>query len=410
MLKPILRSDIQPVTAFVEGRQMITFHDPYQLTDKRVAMDMNLLPLLQLMDGHHDLRDIQVVLMKRQGGRMIHIAQVESMIEQLDQACLLNSESFHQKMNRLQSQFSGQENRFPVYAGKSYPSDREQLKQFIHKVENNLKPLNAEINQDAITGILAPHIDIQIAVETYVSTYRHIKDKDYDLVIILGINHQEQAGLFSISEKNYITPFGDIKTDKDFISKLKRGVPKGTLTPDDFGHKMEHSIEFQTIFLQYFLKDSFFMVPILCGSVHEFIIGRKDLFADHRFMGMVHGMEALIGEKRGHVLIVAGVDLSHIGLKFGDSLPADSLLPQARLNDRKILSCLMAHEPDKILHHAIETQDRYHGCGLPAILLFARLLRENRADVLHFDTYDERGTQSAVNYASLIFTTSSCDS
>jgi predicted class III extradiol MEMO1 family dioxygenase len=80
------------------------------------------------------------------------------------------------------------------------------------------------------------------------------------------------------------------------------------------------------------------------------------------------------------------------------------------LNDRKILSCLMAHEPDKILHHAIETQDRYHGCGLPAILLFARLLRENRADVLHFDTYDERGTQSAVNYASLIFTTSSCDS
>jgi AmmeMemoRadiSam system protein B len=406
MLKPVLRSDIQPVTTFVEGRQMITFHDPHHLSDKRIAIDMHLLPLLQQLDGQYDLRDIQMALMKRHGGRIIPIAQVESLIEQLDQACLLKSASFHHKMNRLQAEFSSQKNRLPVYAGKSYLSEPEQLAQFIQNVENNLKPLHSENKQGSITGILAPHIDIKVAGEVYVNTYRHLKEKHFDLVIVLGVNHQRQEELYSVSEKNYITPFGEIKTDKAFISALKKKVPEGTLTPDDFGHKMEHSIEFQTIFLQYFLKDPFVMVPILCGSVHEFIHERKDLFADARFQGMVHGMETLIQDRKGRVLIVAGVDFSHVGLKFGDSLPADSILPRAKSNDGTILSFLARSNPEKILHHAIETQDQYHVCGLPAILFFARLLRENHADILHFETYDERETQSAVNYASLIFTAS----
>jgi AmmeMemoRadiSam system protein B len=404
MQKPVLRADIQPVTTFVDGRQKITFHDPYDLIDKRVAIDIHLVPLLQLLDGRHDIRDIQMVLMKRQGGRIVYISEVESWIEQLDQACLLNSEFYHHKMNRLRDEFISQKNRLAAYAGKSYISEPEQLIQFIQKVENNLKPLNSKNTRDSITGVLAPHIDIKIAGETYINTYRHLKEKQYDLVIVLGINHQSQDGLYSVSEKSYITPFGEIKTDRAFISELKCTVPEGTLSPDDFGHKIEHSIEFQTIFLQYFLKEPFVMVPILCGSVHEFILYGKDLFSDARFAGMVHGIERLIQERKGRILIVAGVDLAHVGLKFGDTLPADSILPQAKSNDSKILSFLTKDEPEKILQHTIETQDRYHLCGLPAILLFACLLRKSHANILHFETYNERETQSAVNYASLIFT------
>jgi len=406
MQKPVLRSDIQPVTTLVNGRRMIAFHDPYQLTDKKIAIDMHLLPLLQLLDGRHDLRDIQMGLMKRQDGRIVYLSEIESLIEQLDQACILNSESFQRKMYRLRAEFISSENRLPVHAGKSYMSEPEALSRFIQNVENNLKPLNAENIQDSITGILAPHIDINIAGSTYVDTYRHLKGKHYDLVIILGVNHQNQDGLYSVSEKNYITPFGEIQTDRTFTTELKRKMPEGTLSSDDFGHKTEHSIEFQTIFLQYFLKGPFEMAPILCGSVHEFIFRRKNLFADHRFLEMVHGMETLIRESKSRVLIVAGVDLSHVGLKFGDSLPASSILPRARSNDRTILSMLAKDEPEKILHHAIETQDQYHICGLPAILLLACLLRKNRADIIQFETYDEQATQSAVNYASMIFSAS----
>ncbi len=406
MQKPVLRSDIQPVTTFVGGRRMITFHDPHQLTDKKIAIDMHLLPLLQLLDGRHDLRDIQMGLMQRHGGRMVYISDIESLIEQFDQACLLNSESFQNKMYRLRSEFIGRKDRLPVFAGKSYMSEPEALAQFIQNVENNLKPINSGNIQGSVTGILAPHIDINIAGGTYVDTYRHIKGKHYDLVVILGVNHQTQDGLYSVSDKNYITPFGEIQTDRAFIADLKNKIPGGALSSDDFGHKTEHSIEFQTIFLQYFLKGPFMMVPILCGSVHEYIFGRQNLFTDYRFLEMVHRTKTLIQERKSRVLIVAGVDLSHIGLKFGDSLPASSILPRARSNDRMILSILSEDDPEKILHHAVESQDQYHVCGLPAILLLASLLRGNRADILQFETYDEQETQSAVNYASMIFSAS----
>lgn len=406
MQKPVLRSDIQPVTTFVNGRRMIAFHDPHELTDSSLAIDVHLLHFLQLLDGRHDLRDIQMGLMKQQGGRMVYMSEIESLIEQLDQACILNSESFRNKLHRLRDEFINRKNRLPVYAGKSYMSEPEVLKQFIQNVENNLKPLNSENIQDSITGILAPHIDITIGSNTYVNVYRYLKGKHYDLVIILGVNHQGQDGLFSVSEKNYITPFGEIQTDRDFIMELKRNMPEGALSSDDFGHKTEHSIEFQTIFLQYFLKGPFAMAPILCGSIHEFIFQRKNLFDDHRFLEMVHRMRKLVQERRSRVLIVAGVDLSHTGLKFGDSMPASSTLPRAVSSDRTVLNMLTRGEPEKIMQHAIETQDQYHICGLPAILLLSSLIGEDHADIIQFETYDEQETQSAVNYASMIFSAS----
>lgn len=403
MNKPVLRSDIQPIATIVKGRQMIVFHDPYRLTDHSIALDMNTLPILQLLDGKHDLRDIQTILMKRQGGRIVYISEIESFIETLDRACLLDSDHFAHKLSKLRSEFSNRENRSPVHAGKAYFAEPDQLSQFIQDVENNLSHDNMRHIPDTITGVLAPHIDIKVAGEVYVDTYRHLKGKHYDLVIILGINHHAQDGLYSVSGKNYLTPYGEIKSDRKFISALKELVPEGTLTSDDFGHMTEHSIEFQTIFLQHYLGDSFSIVPILCGGIHEFICQKKTFLNDERFRGMVEGLKKLQQGVKGNTLLVAGVDLSHIGQKFGDRMPADAILPQATANDKSILSALAGGDVEKVYQIALDTQDRYRICGLPAILLIASLLKGNRADILHLDTSHERETQSAVNYASLIF-------
>jgi hypothetical protein len=102
---------------------MIAFHDPYHLTDHGIALDFNTLPLLELLDGLHDLTDIQAVLMKRQGGRIVYVSEIESFIDSLDRACLLESPFFHQKMCGLRSEFCDRKTRLPVHAGKSYVSD-----------------------------------------------------------------------------------------------------------------------------------------------------------------------------------------------------------------------------------------------------------------------------------------------
>jgi hypothetical protein len=403
MNKPVLRRDIQPITAIIKGRQMIAFHDPYRLTEHSIALDVNTLPILQLLDGRHDLRDIQTVLTKKQGGRIVYISEIESFIEMLDKACLLDSERYSDKMNRLRSEFTAQKKRLPVHAGRAYMADHDQLSRFIQEIESTLSPENFRAIPGTVTGILAPHIDIKTAGEVYVNTYRHLKGRHYDLVVILGINHHEQDGLYSVTGKNYLTPYGEIKSDREFISSLKKLVPEGTLAQDDFGHMTEHSIEFQTIFLQHYLGDSFSIVPILCGGIHEFLRHKKTILTDERFVGMVDAIKKLLEGKKGTTLFVAGVDLSHIGHKFGDQLPADALLPQATAHDKTLLSLLAQKDGEQIFQNALDNQDRYRICGLPAILLLASLLKGSRADILHFETYRERETQSAVNYASVIF-------
>ena len=155
-------------------------------------------------------------------------------------------------MDSLFTAFSRQEPRLCVHAGKSYDSDPERLARFIEESASELPP--PEFHLPEIHAVVAPHIDIRVARHTYVNAYRHLKGRQYDLAVILGINHHHQDGLFCVSPKNFMTPFGEIRTDRDFVEALGKSALPGTLTTHDFGHKIEHSIEFQTIFLHHYLK------------------------------------------------------------------------------------------------------------------------------------------------------------
>jgi MEMO1 family protein len=253
-----------------------------------------------------------------------------------------------------------------------------------------------------VHALVAPHIDIRVARHTYVNAYRHLKGRHYDLVVILGINHNLQDGLFCASSKNYHTPFGESRTDRDFVETLQGNALPGTFASNDFGHKIEHSIEFQTVFLQHYLKGPP-IVPLLCSGIHEFLFTKQNPFEDSRFMGFVESIRKQT-QKRGKVLFVAGVDFSHVGLKFGDGIPADSILARAQANDRLVLDALLAGDGRAIYENAAVTQDQYKVCGLPALVLLAELMSEKRGILLDYQAYREAATSSAVTYASALFT------
>jgi len=398
--KPALRTDIQIVMTHVEGRRMIVFQDPYNLSDQQIAVDAGTLPLLQMLDGCHELRDIQRELTNRSGGRIVSLSDIESFLDSLDRAFVLNSESFRREMDSLFTTFSCQESRLCVHAGKSYDSDPERLARFIEESEGELHPM--ELHLPEVHAIVAPHIDIRVARHAYTNAYRHLKGKCYDLVVILGINHSMQDGLFCVSSKNYQTPFGEIPTDRDFVEALKDRALPGTFATNDFGHKIEHSIEFQTVFLHYYLKGAS-IVPILCGGIHEYLFAKQSPFEDGRFMGLVETIREQT-KKRGNVLFVAGVDFSHVGLKFGDGIPADSILERAQANDRLILDALLAGDGRAIYENAAGTKDQYKVCGFPALVLLAELMSGKHGILLDYEIYREAATSSAVTYASAIFT------
>ena len=404
MKKPQLRRDIQPVPITMGSQQMITFVDPLQLSERCPAIGRDAVFILEMLDGTHDLRDIQMEMMRLSGGSLVPISTIESFVEQLDQAYLLESERFLETKRAFVEEFEGNPKRMPSHADKSYEADPVRLRAFIEETEAGLPDLDPDSCNGTIAGILAPHIDITVARSEYVDVYRRLKGRHYGLVVILGVNHHGMDGLYCISDKTYITPFGEMASDKEFVGELKKRVAAGTLASSDFDHKTEHSIEFQTIFLRHYLKGEAAIVPILCNSVHEFVLGSKTIFADERYTSMVQALKELIGERSGDVLIVAGVDFSHVGPKFGHSMPARNLLARAQENDETIIECLISNEPEKIFAHSRETQDQYNVCGLPSLLVFSALMNGCHAELLAHKAYDEETTRSAVTYASMVYT------
>lgn len=404
MNNPRLRRDIQPIPVMVGQRKMISFHDPLRIAREGIALDQGTVPLLQMLDGRHDLRDIQLGLMRKNAGRIIPMDEIEAFIRALDESFLLESERFIALKSRAVDEFCRSHDRAPCLAGKSYEKDPGKLVQSIAETERSLAPLHEDILSREIAGILAPHIDITVAWDVYIDAYRYLAGRNYDLVIVFGINHNGSGGLWSVSGKNYLTPLGGLYADQEFVAGLKARLPEGSLAENDFDHKTEHSIEFQTIFLRHYLGDTPRIVPILCGSIHEFILTGKTPLEDERFLAMRDAISDLTTERGLKTLMVAGVDFSHIGPKFGHNHPADALLPQAAAGDEAIIEGLMEASPEKIFAHAAKTRDFCNTCGLPSIILFSWLIGPCSPKLLAHRTYDEKVTQSAVTYASMIFT------
>lgn len=403
MEKPELRRDIDFVRAVVDGRQVIAVNDPLRLTGGQVILETSIASLLPLFNGACDLRDIQVALMRSRGGQLVSMDEIRGVTERLDELLLLHSERFLAALGKTRQEFSQQRDRHPFHAGKSYDAHAGNLAAFIEEAESRLSPLAPDSTSGEIAGVIAPHIDIQIAGTAYVDIYRRLRGRRYDLVIILGINHQAGSGLYSLSSKNYTTPFGIIPTDGKAVKAIVAQLASGTVAEDDFAHRTEHSLEFQTVFLHHYLSGSFSIIPILCNGIHELLAGGRDIFQDERFLGMAEALKSMIFNSGKRVLLVAGVDFAHIGMKFGHQNSADSLREETETNDKRILSCLERGDPKGIYDHALETRDRFNICGLPALLLFTHVLKDHPGRLVHHGYYDEKATKSAVTYASLVF-------
>lgn len=398
-----LRSDIQPVPVSSGKQRMISFLDPLHLAEAGISLDLSVVPVLRMLDGTHSIRDIQIELMHANGGNIIPIQEIEAFIHTLDESMLLESELFFARKQAILDEFSSARERTASLAGTSYEKDPGKLRESIGQVQLKLPPPDGEIISGGIRGIIAPHIDISIALDTYVDVYRYLEGRQYDLVIILGINHSGSDGLWSVSDKDYLTPLGPLNTDRDFVAGLRSRLPEGSLAASDFDHKAEHSVEFQTVFLKHYLGDGPKIVPILCGSIHEFIHAGKNPLADERFLAMRQALQDLTVERGLKTLIVSGVDFSHVGPKFGHDRPAQALLAKAEEYDEAVIAALEQGSPEKVFAHAAETKDYCNICGLPALMLSSWLLRPCTPKLLQRRVYNEAATRSAVTYASMLF-------
>jgi len=411
--KPVLRRDIELMPMQAEdGKTMIVARDPLEL-DKRgpVAMSAGALPLLSMLDGSHNSEDIRLMLVEQtaRAGQLtaIPLELVESMIRGLDKAYLLDNQRFQQARGKLIENFSALNARPAALAGKSYPQDKSKLEDFIDSLfiasgENKKLP---ELEDKAILAVVAPHIELNAGRKAYAAGYGALKGRSYDRVIILGVGHSMEHGLFSVTNKDYTTPLGSVPTDRLASARLKKSA--GALAAkDDFDHRSEHSIEFQVLFLQRVLEGQFTAVPVLCGSLFgELILGEYKRPAQiEELVPALDCLREILGEQGSKTLIVAGVDLSHVGPKFGDQKPAIQITAESSLHDRALLAALTALDTEAFCAEGKRVLDHYHVCGFSVLSMLLEIMPEGaRGMELGYQVWHEAPTRSAVSFAAAAF-------
>jgi MEMO1 family protein len=160
------------------------------------------------------------------------------------------------------------------------------------------------------------------------------------------------------------------------------------------------------VLLQSVLASPFSLVPVLCGSLFEQLV-LGDLVRPRQFKELVPVLDCLasmLTEKGSRTLLVAGVDLCHIGPKFGDRKPAIQIARDSKAHDRALLNHLTALDVESFVAESRYVRDRYHVCGFSALSMLLEMLPEGiKGRELGYHLWHETPTQSAVSFAAAAF-------
>jgi len=397
---PRARRDLDFFPAQTADRSLIMIKDRLGLVEEGRAIGQELYKIMTLLDGTHSLRDIQIELMRQQGGQLVSMEEIEVLLNQLDASYLLDSPRYREAKKEIVSRFTVQQVRYCSHAGLSYPEQEEELRR---RLESILTIQDVpELPRGKITALVAPHIDLEVGKRVYSSAYQAIRGLELERVILLGVGHSMTNVMFSLTSKAFETPLGKVEIDQESVKELMK-AGNDILSIDDFAHRDEHSIEFQLIFLQQILRDSTFtIVPVLCGSLMGGLPAyNRETYQSKAgdFLGILAG-----AAKDEKTILVAGVDFSHIGPKFGHDMPASFIIGESEKHDRQLLDFLCAGNADGFWEESEKVQDRYNVCGFSALACLLETTPPSQGTLLAYETYREEPTKSAVSFAAAIFT------
>jgi AmmeMemoRadiSam system protein B len=400
---PRLRTDIEIIPTEYRGERVILVKDSLGLIPDPVLLRGEALEIVGLIDGKRDIREIQLELIRRKGGIFIRMEDIAGVLAELDGVFLMQSENYRQRKAGIIREFERLESRNPFLAGRSYPENPGQLTSYIRAILETGGETAGQIEEKKALALVAPHIDLKVGKKIYAEAYRSIRNRFPRRVLLLGTGHSLRESYLSLTTKNFITPWGKIETDKEWVEKLKNNSSPRAIAPYDIDHRNEHSLEFQLLFLHYLFGGGFTLIPVLCGSFHRMLqkVSRPEEIPEMK--GFISGLRNLIEEENQSLLIVAGVDLSHIGLKFGHRRTSTSLLLEAKEHDRKLLEKMCEGDVRGFWAEVQKVDNAYNVCGFSAIAILLELLEGRKGRLLGYDFWSEVPTQSAVSFAATVF-------
>lgn len=390
---PRLRSDLEPVHYFYQhGKKYYGFIDPFELSDEHIAMPEDLFYTMQYMDGNHSFTAIQKLYLKKFSHPLLEKRLVQ-LLNRLDALYLLENETARLQLQQIRQLYKNEKTRNMRYAGTAYPQEATEFSDLWKKYPVEKLPVS---QQNKVTALISPHIDIQMGAETYAAAYNALPQAE--LYIILGISHLAMHNPFALTLKHFETPNGLLQTDQNFVQQLASQCETDFFF-DEIFHKSEHSIEFQTACLGHFAHAPFHIVPILCAFSYA-----HNRQTETKIIEFVNALKAIIEHDDRRICIIAGVDLAHVGPLYGDASSPDAyFLDQVEKSDRQFLNIAAQGDAQGFTEMMRQTHNAFHICGFAAIYTLLQLLPGRKGDLLHYNNAIMDKERSTVTFAAMLF-------
>jgi AmmeMemoRadiSam system protein B len=223
--------------------------------------------------------------------------------------------------------------------------------------------------------------------------------------IILGTSHYGEPEKFGLTRKPFETPLGRTQIDLPMIDRLASRAASG-VTVEDYCHSVEHSIEFQVLFLQWLYGPDIRIVPILCGAFVQSIYGRGMPEDDEGVARVLGELGEIAAAESERVAWVLGVDMAHIGRRYGDRVSAranEGHLAEVASRDAARNEQIAAGNASGFWDLVQQNRDDLRWCGSAPIYTFLKAVPQARGQVHRYEQWniDEA---SVVTFAGISFT------
>ncbi len=269
--------------------------------------------------------------------------------------------------------------RRPAFAGSFYPESASELKGFMERIP--------EYPKIKCIGAVVPHAGYVFSGGVAASVYGRI-EKSFDTVVILGPNHSG-SGDIAAAVGIWQTPFGSVKIDEEFVAALKIAVDNGV-------HSMEHSIEVQIPFLQFFFPD----VRIVPISISPSFF---DVKTCKQIGEAIAESASELGKK---ILVVASSDFTHYGSVYGYkpfSGSVSQVLKKIKELDFEAVKAVTDFAPERLLELSRARTICGYGC-ISAMLYYAKKAGAKNAELIDYCTsFDvSKNSDAIVSYCGIL--------
>lgn len=398
---PPLRTDLDFMPSPVPERPGLMIRDPFRYSDATLIIPPALVHCLELFDGQRTELDLRAALVALTGDLRVG-ELVENLVNSLREAGFLQDDAFAALRSARRQAFEQAPVREASHAGSAYPEDPLALQALLARWLDGAVP-----RQEPLAGVAAPHVSPDGGWQCYRDAYAALpREAAERTFVILGTSHFGEPERFGLTRKPFRTPLGEARPAEEEIAWLAARAGDAVIV-EDYCHAVEHSIEFQVVFLQHVYGAGVRILPVLCGScISPMRQGRLPEDAP----AVAHFLEALgeLAARQGDRLVwILGVDLAHVGRRYGD--PFAVRANQGRMRavaeaDRRRLERILAGDASGFWELLRAEQDPLRWCGASVFYTFLRAAPQARGRLLRYEQWNI-DPQSVVSFAALAFTT-----